>query len=110
MGRSKAQKVGIAVNAALLGMAVGMLWWSIADYPGHADTWDRLWVSFWVLATSTTTAFLIGSLHTRPRHRVETVPCGSCDGHGTGGPASDESTNGGCWDCLGEGRVPVWAP
>jgi hypothetical protein len=32
--------------------------------------------------------------------------CPSCEGRGTGGQAADESTNGGCWDCRGGGKLP----
>lgn len=32
--------------------------------------------------------------------------CASCEGRGTGGQASDESTNGRCWDCRGGGKLP----
>lgn len=32
--------------------------------------------------------------------------CGSCEGRGAGGQASDESTNGRCWDCRGGGKLP----
>lgn len=32
--------------------------------------------------------------------------CPSCEGRGAGGPASDESTNGQCWDCRGGGQLP----
>jgi len=32
--------------------------------------------------------------------------CASCEGRGSGGAASDESTNGKCWDCRGGGKLP----
>lgn len=33
--------------------------------------------------------------------------CSTCSGRGTGGSASDESTNGMCWDCRGGGKLPA---
>ena len=38
--------------------------------------------------------------------RLPNHVCTSCNGLGVGGPASDSSTNGKCWDCLGQGVLP----
>ena len=38
--------------------------------------------------------------------QVSGGPCTSCDGTGSGGPASGPETNGRCWDCRGTGEGP----
>jgi hypothetical protein len=51
-------------------------------------------------------AFLKLGVPRDPRVIEAWFDCGSCEGRGAGGPASDESTNGGCWDCRGGGKLP----
>lgn len=51
-------------------------------------------------------AFLKLGVPRDPRVIEAWFDCGSCQGRGVGGPASDESTNGGCWDCRGGGKLP----
>ena len=51
-------------------------------------------------------AFLRLGTPREPRTVEAWFDCPSCKGRGSGGSASDESTNGGCWDCRGGGKLP----
>lgn len=51
-------------------------------------------------------AFLTLGVPRDPRVIEAWFDCGSCEGRGAGGAASDESTGGKCWDCRGGGKLP----
>jgi len=65
----------------------GIMFWLARKLPGKAD-------------------FMKLGVPRDPRVVEAWFDCASCEGRGVGGPASDESTNGRCWDCQGGGKLP----
>jgi hypothetical protein len=65
----------------------GLMFWLARKIPGKAN-------------------FLVLGAPREPRVIEAWFDCPSCEGRGAGGPGSDESTNGKCWDCRGGGKLP----